>query len=432
VRKISFLNIISDYKTLKWKHGMIYTRHCLDNQAEESMKRILVLSALLAMSAPAFAERDSGGGNAVVCFDRADIVSQMRIERQHGGGYIKNSDISHISSVELLDLHKAKLPTLTADGDILVPTIIESKVGETQKDYDKRIQTRLGLVPGILTALNNGKENIEYIKGVPNGLAPIDDISSGEVINTDNCVRSTIIAQYDEAGKTHILFDSRIYSLPLNIFSASSRAMSFWHEYFYVLARKAGATTSDTTQTLVGTLVKEGVTIDEALKAVKDVVQLSEYGDFYTRFMTEFKADVATQKLTLELTTYQKDRCVLYMCSPSDAREKELETSLVNQMNQAANYAKISEYYLKVWRSKLYSIPTLGTVTADRMDQAIQSWIKTSFTTYAYCRVLPDSDPENPFKERVFECQSSASLTNFPDLGGLNILKMPLLNGNDL
>jgi hypothetical protein len=378
----------------------------------------------------------SGGGNAKVCFDSREIVSNMRFDHLHGGGYIKNSDISHIVSVELLDLHKAKLPTLSPDGDVMNPTIVEALPGETQKQYEGRILKRLSLVPSVRLLLDQSKALVKEVKGVPNGLAPIDDVNSGEMINADNCVRSTIIAQYDELGKTHVLFDSRIFALPLEVFPASSRAMAFWHEYFYALKRiEAKEMSSDSTQTFVGTLVKEGVTVQAIVSATEDFIRNTSFnGKAAETFVDALDKDLRESLVKDKVVTFPKRQesvSGIFAVNRVENRAKEIQREMRAQQDAElpAVQAKVREYYELTWKNKIFSTPYVSRETAEYLDREFQRALSTTFSSWANVFF---SETGN-WTERI-NCTAGYSFANPKKMNGASEIfyKTKLPDGKDI
>lgn len=217
-----------------------------------------------------------GGGNAVVCFSNPTIVKKIRLSKENGGGYIDSADIKYITSVEMLDLRKAKQPRII-DGVRVVKEILTANPGESEVDFEARLRGRFKDVnPEADRILNFGKNLITEFRAVPNGIAPVNDVGRYEVYNTDDCVRVTIIAQYDEENKTQVIYDERIFNLPEAIFSVENRVASRWHEYFYAIARSdLKAINSQPTQTLVGRLF---------LKDLKFGELVGSFVDFYPNY----------------------------------------------------------------------------------------------------------------------------------------------------
>lgn len=336
----------------------------------------------------------SGGGNAIVCFDSATIASQIKVSRADGGGYIEDKHIPHITSVELLDIHKAKLGHLNDEGEIVYAKIIDSEPGENQKQYLERISRRIeSMFPRFREYIDAGKMPV---KGFPNGLAPIDDVNSGEVFKA-NCVRSTIIAQFDEAGKTYAAVDSRIYSLSNEIFPVSSRALSFWHEYLYRLARIYNkAKTSDAVQSLIGAFITEDVTIGEILLKMAAATGTKTRGfeikPFYQDLIDNLNQDL--EKSNLRKIHIKKN----FIFKPSI---NERDRVFKNGMEPFTD--KVLQIYLSEYQHKLLSMKAVSRETLENFDNFIQnSWIKKFGYRY------PSLHESCDFLDIYYSCDFSA------------------------
>jgi hypothetical protein len=343
----------------------------------------IVASNLLTM-APSFAaakgNSSGGGGNAIVCFDSPDIVKQIKVNKQFGGGYIENGHISHITSVELLDISKAKLALINSDDEIIIPELIEAAPGDTMGSFTKKMEKRLKLYPGVLNLVEAGKKKVKSVKGVPNGLTPIDDITSGEATKTDYCVRSTIIAQYDEGNETNVLFDLRIFGLSTDIFPVESRAMAFWHEYLYLLARKNGDTSSDLTQTLVGSLLKKDLTVrelEESYWSFKMGTKLNNSfinGSYIEELDESFSMNV---EKNVKIPVYSEEqKCLGVACSFS-AVKAELAEKALSKVNTEEARASVLSFYKSSIQEKIYATPNLSKATANKIDNFYQNKIKS-------------------------------------------------------
>jgi hypothetical protein len=337
--------------------------------------RLMATTCLLTSFAVFAGAESGGGGNAVVCFDSPSVVKEIRLNKQFGGGYIENRHISRITSVELLDVAKAKHTILTPDGDIVTPEIIVAAPGETMGSFTKKMERRLNLYPGILALIEIGKKGIKSVKGVPNGLTPIDDVISGEAFNTEYCVRSTIIAQHEVGSETNVLFDSRIYGLSTSIFPVESRSMSFWHEYLYFVGRKRGDTSSDLTQFLVSTFVKKELTVADLTDAYGFFYFKKRFGDsllsgsFIESLSTSLYKDVE-KKAEIPLYT-EEEYCFGIACS-FEAVKTKLTKKVEDKVHAEEVRSTAMSYYNSVWKDKIYATPNLPKDVATKLDDYFQ------------------------------------------------------------
>jgi hypothetical protein len=327
----------------------------------------------------------SGGGNAIVCFDSSTIATRLRQEKLAGSGFIADSDIQHITSVELLDVHKAKIPSLKM-GELVpvTPRVIEARPGETPDQYSERLKKRFEVYfPGIIKILEDGQSSFKSVKPYAHGLMSIDDVNSVENFNTETCVKATIIAQYYEPAGNYIAYDARIFALPMSVFPATDRALSFWHEYLYLLAKiNRQAQSSDSTQTLLGALITHGVTLKELLSLVDVTVgsstedtYASKYVEenFVTKFVKQVNDDLIKENLETDLwhdiSYYVEDQKGLFESVESafDRVEKMAKSDpRYNGIPAAA-----LKLYTEKWRPELYSTPQVSKKALKLLDDAI-------------------------------------------------------------
>lgn len=334
----------------------------------------------------------SGGGNAVVCFDDPKIVSQIKGNKTEGGFHIEDDYISHITSVELLDIHKARLLHLNQNGEVVKPKLIESKLNETQAQYAARIIKRIeSLVPEFSAYLAKLKIPL---KNFPHGLAAIDDVISGEVMGK-NCIRSTIIAQYDEAGKTYAAYDSRIYLLSEAIFPVSSRVLSFWHEYFYSAARAKGVKSSDAVQTLIGSLITEGATLGEIIlkiqAATNSEIIIKTFVDvLFNNMVDDFNAN------NLGFLKEEKQEQAIINGFTLDTKYKNsLTAQLEKNFPASTRTSGALAHYFKVNRINLQNMKLVNPSFLQRLDDSLQEWMgkpEISFHEETKCKRQDISD----------------------------------------
>jgi hypothetical protein len=327
----------------------------------------------------------SGGGNAIVCFDHPAIASRLRHEKLEGSGFIADSDISHITSVELLDVHKAKIPSIPMGGEMVpvTPRVIEARPGETPTQYSARLKRRFeNYFPGIIHLLSEGQSFFKSIKPYAHGLTSIDDVNSVENFSTETCVKATIIAQYYEPAGNYIAYDARIFALPLSVFPASDRALSYWHEYLYFLAKKnRGAQSSDSTQTLLGALITEGVTLKEFMSLVDVTVSWGAARENYvSQFVNQVSADLKEKSLETS------DLHPVYYDVSDKQGAFESSQSVIDRVQKAAKadprYKSIQAAALRVydekWKSVLYATPQIPREIISLLDAGITQRLKNT------------------------------------------------------
>ncbi|MFL5814695.1 MAG: hypothetical protein ACJ763_14065 [Bdellovibrionia bacterium] len=346
--------------------------------------------ALMSQSALAGHGVDSsGGGNAIVCFDLSAIATRLRQEKLAGSGFIADSDISHITSVELLDVHKAKTPSIPMGSEDMVPVthrVIESRPGETPAQYSKRLEKRFeNYYPVINDLLKQGKAYFKSIKPYAHGLKSIDDVNSVENFSTETCVKATIIGQFTEPTGRFIAYDSRIFSLPTNIFSASNQALSYWHEYLYALTKYAvKAQSSDSTQTLLGALITEGISLSELNYLVKATLENNFYnpyyvsGDYASRFVDRLNADLVTHKLqtSYDFEAFYSVKDQKGFLESEEEAKIRVEKMAKSDPRYLSTPVAALQLYNEKWKPVLYSTPQIAREKLSQLDEIITESLK--------------------------------------------------------
>ncbi len=85
----------------------------------------------------AHAGQDRGGGNAVVCFSDQSIPKNIARENNRP---ILDSELSKITSIELLDVYQERLKT---DIEGNVNRLLEPKASETPREFANRLIHRI-------------------------------------------------------------------------------------------------------------------------------------------------------------------------------------------------------------------------------------------------------------------------------------------------
>lgn len=390
-----------------------------------------------------------GAGNAIVCFDNESIVSQLKLDKQqglNGSGYIKDSYIPHIVSVEMLDIRKAKQTEMRDDGTTTSRTLIETYPGETQAQYAERMLRRISVyIPNFKEFFQKAKSTISEFKISTSGLAPIDDVASGEVVNVGKCVRSTIIAHYDVGDKAMGVVDGRIYNLPVSVFSIPNRAMSFWHEYFYKFERLHNKTvSSDSTQIFIGKIVSAETTIGEFLKSeniyMKTPEFSSKYGDIFRRdpkvifttntlgefpffnlvdlsfswgFFKQIEEYLNNQDAISSLSYTMEFEKSFYEHWYSNNSYEKNKKMVIDELSKLANnplHEKLIQYYANNLRPKVFTLPYPQNFL-NQMDAFFQANLMNGIQDKYSFRYICEGNDKSSFKYKI-SCHRSLTIQN--------------------
>lgn len=199
---------------------------------------------------PQGTESSAGGGNAVVCFNNANIPSQIRA----AGGVVDDATLDQIKSIEMLDLYRAKLPRDASSK--LLPEIIDLEPNEAVDHYIHRIAERAGdYVPTILDLIDVGRSHfpgdLTYFP-LMSGLRKINDANLVENLAPE-CLLLTMAAQLSTGQRGELALDQRLFFHKLH--SKLSQAVLLLHEYLYVMARANGQTDSRGVRELISHLI---------------------------------------------------------------------------------------------------------------------------------------------------------------------------------
>ncbi len=232
----------------------------------------LLLVTLLA-SSMAFAMLDrstgdwgSGGGNAIVCFDKVNITNgetsvNIIDEIKKNKNLIPDKYLSHIESIEMYDLYEAK----KRRGIGSKPAVIfEIQKEEKIYEYIDRVSLRFRSInTRVVELVQLGKALIPDTRLVFNNsaLKYQDDLGSVSLPSM-KCLVSTMAAQvnYGEFFEAHI--DERLFNHPKH--SRQSQATLILHELIYASARKLHKhTDSGSTRNLVRLIISSHKSITE-------------------------------------------------------------------------------------------------------------------------------------------------------------------------
>jgi hypothetical protein len=218
----------------------------------------------------------SGGGNGVVCFDHPAIAAQVNAS----GGIIRNGDLSHITSIEMVDLFQARKPrgipaktpeVISIDED---PSISDSSA---ILGYLKKLQSRFQYaVPEIAQNLERMQEFLsdDFIVLHDSPLKQMHDADLEIEIDTENCALSTLaFSEIISPEVVYVHLDRRLFDLANGTAKHSrlSKAVLMMHEYFYLLSRFFNhETTSKKTRDMMGYIITQrtGVSLDRTIRVM--------------------------------------------------------------------------------------------------------------------------------------------------------------------
>jgi hypothetical protein len=256
----------------------------------------VVLFAVLSISLAPHAwagPGSSGGGNAVVCFDTAEIPTAIRDVNSQRYGRIYDEDLCHITSIEAYDLYLAKQTGFTQ------PSIIQPDPGANPMAYVEKIAKRFdAYLPAISQVLRRGKNNfpMSRISLRRDGLNRIQDEQDWAYIDRANCVIATMAAQRREGDYSYSMnrynlkvgdvpsvlqnstperglhfldIDGRLFMHPKH--SELSKAVLLLHESLYSVVRDdKGHQTSRNTREFVKAIISQvGMTVGEYQKLIE-------------------------------------------------------------------------------------------------------------------------------------------------------------------
>ena len=209
---------------------------------------------------------DSGGGLGYVCFDSKEIAKNVRDNL----GFIKNSHLNHITSLQTLDLYYA---LLRRGVDFEKPTLINPTEEEDYNSYLERvIQIIENSIPSFGKNLREVKHKLSGHQLIWHdvGLLSVFDSDSVGRYNNELCTLTTMAIQFQEEGSNFLNIDPRLFFHEK--MSTQSKAVLLLHEYMYLLARLNGRTTSRSTRIAIGYLLTSdkktsvGEIIDQLIK----------------------------------------------------------------------------------------------------------------------------------------------------------------------
>lgn len=392
-RKICFEKLTN---SVKYVTGLpMEIRGHLSPKAAPMVLANVIFAMLALLPIATYAGTSSGGGgNAVVCFaNHPEIVGELRADKARGGGTIPDEDIPYITSVEILDLYQAKHVRSDEDFSPAPQQIIEMKPGETASSYIDRINDRFSvLAPSTSEILGLGRQALAQKIAAPHGIRPIDDIDGSEIFDTTTCVRTTIIGQYVEGSDNFIRYDSRIFDLPEEVHSSLSKTVSLIHEYMYNFALKNGATASDATRILVGSMISANSTLPDIINE--------------TRALSESYFGGASPLSYLDVLTDQIQRDLNSVIQPTDLEkgffegEHSFESKCATKARELSE--AVSKRYLQIDQAKVLDQADVPIDVLKKIDSSIRASLSIhsvmSDADEDFCSFvlngLPNDDPQ--------------------------------------
>lgn len=249
------------------------------------MKSVLSLMMFLAMITPARAGneggKESGGGNAVVCFKDSLIPAEIRDPENPHQGELLDKYIGKIVSIEAYDLYEAKLPRGFGSQ---VSGIVPVRDGEDHYGYfEKLIRRTETAIPALGARLRMQlnrfpRERNDLFVMEPFGVAKVDDVNAAGLLDSEHCVLATVIVQRKSGDETRLHIDQRLFLHPLH--SELSKGVLFTHEMVYDIYRGLNERDSSNARTLVGYLIMQN-----------DWITIGVIASFFDKTMCVARAD---------------------------------------------------------------------------------------------------------------------------------------------
>ena len=207
--------------------------------------KIIIIGLVLSSMAFAMLDRSTGdwgtgGGNAIICFDRISTTDgeetiNILDKIKENKNIIPDKFLSYIKSIEMYDLYEAKKRRGLNSKQ---PEIIKIKDGERIYSYIERLTERFqNLNYEVVNIVYKAKSIItdDDITFNSAGVLYQNDLGSVTLPNS-NCIISTMAAQvnYNDHYQVHI--DERLYNHAHH--SKQSKATLILHELIYAYGRK--------------------------------------------------------------------------------------------------------------------------------------------------------------------------------------------------
>jgi len=241
----------------------------------------------------------SGGGNALVCFDKHPWIAQ-KIRNQKLE--ISDEFVKYVTKVEALDLTEARQERGLSNQK--KPQIIDIAPGETAETYAVRIITRLeNALPEEAARIRKSASAFtpDDVIREKHGLKKVEDTKEVQLFDSKHCVLATIAVQTTDAYATLLHLDWRLFNHKNH--SPLSRGVLLLHEYFYRNDLDRGATDSRETRAKVALIITKNIPMTTLVKyfsAYEDtyplylakhafVDMLRSVGEAYTSYTTDNK-----------------------------------------------------------------------------------------------------------------------------------------------
>ncbi len=199
---------------------------------------ILALTALVSGFAPkAYAQKESHGGSAVVCFntqsikDQVEKTLQANLTSPYQTDPLTPSALQDITSVRMFDLVEVTERGILGQGKAFQP--IQGS-GDFRAILTERLSTLSRVSKPFFDEVDYVRTNLikdENWNGVQNGIVKIDDSAQKVEMSTD-CLLIQLAAQEDVGSVTRLFYDSRLFKrLP-----SVDQASLIFHEWIYRIA----------------------------------------------------------------------------------------------------------------------------------------------------------------------------------------------------
>lgn len=228
---------------------------------------LIGLSLSIAVTAQSWAGGKGGnGGNGVVCFDKPELAQALLNETNGKPVLIPDTYIEHITSIEALDLHRAKASKKLGSKE---ETKIHPVSDWERSDDGYAISRILKLQPYAWEMVSELIDQDFWLTHHVQvfheaGLFPVDDITPPNALG-ESCVTATVIAQRpmrSGAEQMQLFIDGRLYEHKNH--SQLSKGVFWLHEILLADANSKREqnnlpylTNTDDVSTLVGYLIMD-------------------------------------------------------------------------------------------------------------------------------------------------------------------------------
>lgn len=185
-------------------------------------------------------EWGSGGGNALVCFEKLitindGIITDIITEIKKNNNTIHDKYLPYIKSIEMFDLYEAKK---RRGLNSKYPKIIKIKENEKIYEYIDRLSQRFNNRVSMMNfVVQAGKELIPDTQIIFHEFAVKYQNDLGNItLPGANCIISTMAAQVNEDNYYVVHIDQRLYDHPKHL--KQSKATLILHELIYATARR--------------------------------------------------------------------------------------------------------------------------------------------------------------------------------------------------